>query len=229
MSGTEMIMGAIKKMDININARIDTLEKQNDSILTEFRTLKEEFNSLSKNQQTIIEELADMNLEIIKLKQDAVNSDVIITGIPEVKDEKLLDVVNKVLQEYKMVLRDTDINSIYRMKSKSDALNFSPICIELYSRKFKGVLNKQQKVLGPVLLNLIDKSLPKTDLRKIYFKDRLTKYNMELLKETRKFKADNNYKYVWFQNSDILLRKAEKSPCIKICSSADLIRLGNNG
>lgn len=226
MSGTKVIMDAIRKMDENINSRIDTLEKQSNTILTEFRLLQEDVNNLTKNQNKMREELLDMNIELNTLKQNAVNSDVIITGIHEVKDEKLLDVVNKVLQEYKLVLRNTDYNSIYRMKNKSDTSKFSPICIEFYSGALKGAIIKQQKILGPVLLHMIDKSLPETDLRKIYFKDRLIKYNMELLKAARRFKADNNYKFVWYQNSDVLLKKNETSQCVKIRSPADLVRLG---
>lgn len=228
MSGTKVIMDAIRKMDENINSRMDNLEKQNNAILTEFRLLQEDVNNLTKNQIKITEELYDMNLEMNTLKQNAFISDVIITGIPEIKDEKLFDVVNKVLQEYKLVLRNTDYNSIYRMKNKSSTSQFSPICIELYSRTLKGAILKQQKVFGPVLLHLLDKTLPKTDLRKIFFKDRLIRYNIELLKEARKFKADNKYKFVWYQNSDILLKKNETSHTIRIRSSADLVRLGNN-
>lgn len=227
MSGTREIMDAIKKMDGNINKRIDTLEEQNNSIIGEFRVLKEEMNKLTKNQEKISDELYEMNLELITLKQKSINSDVIITGIPEVKDEKLFDVVNKVLHEYKLTLRNTDYSSIYRMKSKTNTTKFSPICIEFYSRIPKGAIITQQKNLGPILLNTIDTSLPNTDLRKIFFKDRLIKYNMELLKEARKFKADNGYKYVWFQNTDILLKKNETSQNLRIRSKADLLRLGN--
>lgn len=227
MSGTKEIMAAIRKMDENINARIDTLEKQNNSILAEFRMLKENVQTLTENQKKICDDLFDMSLEMNTLKQKSMNCDVIITGIPEIKNEKLFDIVNEVLHGYKLVLRSIDYNSIYRMKSKSNTIKFSPICIELYSRSLKGAIIKQQKELGPVLLQMIDKSLPKSDLRKIFFKDRLIKYNMELLREARKFKEDNGYKFVWFQNSDILLKKNETSQCVKIRSSADLVRLGN--
>lgn len=63
------------------------------------------------------------------------------------------------------------------------------------------------------------------DKRKIYIQNRLTPFNQELLQDARKFKLDNNYKFVWFQNTDVLLKESDSSKIIRIRSKADLLVL----
>lgn len=71
----------------------------------------------------------------------------------------------------------------------------------------KSKIIQSQKINGPVFLHSIDKNMPRDDLRKVYFKDRLTNENLSLLRECRSFARQNGYQFVWTQDTTILLKK----------------------
>lgn len=60
------------------------------------------------------------------------------------------------------------------------------------------------------------------DERKIFFFHHLTVHNLNLLNETRKLKESLDIKFVWFQNNQVLVRKAEKEKILSIKSKNDL-------
>lgn len=222
------LMEAINSMDKKLCDRMDKIEEQNNTIISDIKNLKTNFKRLAESNQELKDELDKVNLEVNNLKQCFLSSDVVITGIPYNQGEVLQDIVKAVCIKYKVDLNTTDYKSIYRLRKRNSTLPYSPICIELYSRTLKGALMSQQKTLGPVLLHMIDSTLDKKDKRKIYFKDRLTPFNNELLVEAKKFCAENQYKYVWFQNCDILVKKSETSKTIKIVIKSDLLNLKNS-
>lgn len=224
MSGNGEILRAIEALDTKLNKRIDSIEAQNNDILSEFRSLKSEFVDLSKQHKKLSEEFIIVKRELNKLNQKSFDCDVIITGIPDNPKEILLDTVNVALKHLNIKLKPSDINSIFRMKNKNNKSDISPICLELFSRTVSGLIFHEQKLKGPALLNTLI-SLPANDLRKVFIKPRLSRFNQHLMNEARKFKAEHNFKFLWFQNKDILLKESESSRIFQIRSEEDLQRI----
>lgn len=222
------LMSAITSLDNKICTRIDKIEEQNNQIISDIKNLQANFKNLSESHEKLKVDLDQVNIEINYLKQSILSSDVVITGVPYHQGEALGDIVKVICKQYKVDLSSTDYKSLYRLRSRNSTSPHSPICIELYSKTLRGAIMKQQKRLGPVLLHMIDSTLLKTDKQKIYFKERLTPYNNALLIETKKFCIENQFKYVWFQNCDILVKKTESSKPTKIVVKADLLKLKNN-
>lgn len=225
MSGNGEILRAIEALDTKLNKRIDSLESQNNDILSEFKSLKKDFADLSKQHKKLSEEFTIVKRELNKLNQKSVDSDVIFTGIPDNPKENLLDTVNGALKHLNIKLKPSDVNSVFRMRSKNNQTGFSPICLELFSRTVSGLIFHEQKIQGPALLNTLLTSLPANDLRKIYIKRRLSRYNLHLMSEARKFRAEHNFKFLWFQNTDILLKESESSRIFQIRSEEDLQKI----
>lgn len=226
--GNEEILKAIMALDEKLNKRIDCIEKQNNDILREFKSLKDDFIVLSNQHKKLSQELYFVKLELNKLTQKSFDSDVIFTGVPEKPNEDLLETVNSALAHLNIKLKPSDVSSVFRMKNKKNESGFSPICLELFSRTVSGLIFHEQKVKGPALLNTYDKTIPKTDLRKIYMKARLSRYNQHLMSEARKFRSEHNFKFLWFQNAEILIKESEKSRVIPIRSEEDLIKLSED-
>lgn len=224
----DKLMEAITSLDNKICIRMDKIEEQNNTIISDMKNLQVNFKNLSESHVQLKTVLDQVNLEINNLKQCVLSSDVIVTGIPYREGENTIDIVKLVFKQYKLELSSTDFKSIYRLRNRNSTSLYSPICIELYSRTLKGALMLNQKRLGPVLLHQLDSQLAKSDKRKIYFKDRLTPYNNHLLAEAKKFCTENHYKYVWFQNCDILIKKTDTSKPAKIVITSDLLKLKNN-
>lgn len=221
----EAILRAIKDLDVKLNKRIDCIEEQNNDILREFKALKKDFGDLSNQHKKLSEELTVVKRELNKLNQKSFDSDVIFTGIPDNPKEILLDTVNSALKHLNINLRPSDVNSVFRMRNKNNKTGFSPICVELFSRTVSGLIFHEHKIKGPALLNTLVNSLPDNDLRKIYIKPRLSRYNLQLMSEARKFQAEHKFKFLWFQNTDILLKESESSRIIQIRSLEDLQKI----
>lgn len=223
--GNEEILRAIESLDLKLNKRIDNIEVQNNNILREFKSLKEDFIVLSTQHKKLSEELTVVKFELNRLNQKSLDTDIIFTGVPDKPNEDLLSTVNTALEHLNIKLKPSDINSVFRMRNKNNKTGFSPICLELFSRTVSGLIFHELKRKGPALLNTFDKSLPNTDLRKIFIKPRLSRHNQQLMSEARKFRAENNYKFLWFQNGDILLKESETTRVFAIRSEEDLVKL----
>lgn len=211
------ILRAIEALHLKLNIGIDSVEEKNSDILSEFQNLKNDFVNLSKQHKKLSEEFTDVKLELNKLNQKSLDSDIIFFGIPDYPNEILLDTVNDALRHLNIKLKPSDVISIFRMRNKKNETGFSPICLELFSRAVSGLILHAQKT------QMNDR--PVNDLRNVYIKPRLSRYNLDLMSEARKFQNENNMKFLWFQNSDILLRESDLSQIIKIRSEEDLLQL----
>lgn len=60
---------------------------------------------------------------------------------------------------------------------------------------------------------------------KIYINERLTKEKRILYLKTRSTAKASNFKFIWINNTDILIRKDEHSKILQIRSSTDLKKL----
>lgn len=215
------LMSAIKSMDDKINKRMDNIE----TIIAEFKNMKEHIVNLSKKQENQSHELTTISNELHTIKQNMLDNDFIITGVPEsISEISTLNTVNNVLNYYKVKITENDVKSCFRMRNNDNKSGCSPICVQLNSKTLRAAIFYQQRKLGPVLLSSINNSVSE-DKRKIYIQNRLTPFNQELLKDARKFKLDNNYKYAWFQNTDVLLKETDSSKIVRIRSKADLLAL----
>lgn len=212
------LMRAIQAMDEKLNKRMDNIE----TIIGEFKNIKKDFLKLEKNQEIQAKELSAVKFELNTIKQNLLDSDIIIVGVPDT----ITDTVNTVLVHLKAKVTEADVKSCYRMRNKNNKSGSSPICVELYSKTLRGAIFDHQKRIGPVLLSSVDKSVPATDKRKIFVQRRLTPFYQDLLASARKFKVENNWKFVWVQNTDVLLKETDSSRIIKIQTKADLLELG---
>lgn len=206
-----------------MNERLKTIEEQNTLILAENKQIREELDEVKENFTKVNQEVIYLKSELNILKQQNISCDVIVTGVPDYKDEKLLPLVNEILKKYALVIKEPDIHSLYRFRNRT---GYSPILICFRSKRGKEAIFASQKERGPVFLHQIDATVQVADKRRIVFKDRLTPENFHLLKEARKFKESNNFKYVWIRNSEqIVLRENDQGKPIVIHSLADIKKL----
>lgn len=229
-----------KELDVT-KAEIVTLKSQRDSEEDSVRKCEEDLiinntntNAVNKtiDLQSAITNISDevitVKTELNSLKQYNMDNDIVITGIPEVLKENLLELLNKMLVTYDVKLNKDDVKQIYRLKSKNCGVN-SPVLLELKDKNMKLKILEKQRTIGPIMLQAVLEGLPSDDLRKIYFKHRLTRENLVLLKEARSFGRSFNYQYVWTNGSTskVLMKKYCDSRVIEISSMKDIEKLKN--
>lgn len=170
----------------------------------------------------ICDDVCLVKKEINEIQQNSMSNDVVITGLFEEQNENLFDKVERVLTHYNIKLKKDDIKKIYRLKNKKCGKN-SPVLMVLKKNTVKCHILEMQKKYGPALLQAIYENLPKTDVRKVFFKHRLTKENLLLLRESRKVGRENGYEFIWTSsNASILMKRNSESRTIEIGSLKDL-------
>lgn len=68
----------------------------------------------------------------------------------------------------------------------------------------------------------IDRSNEDSKMASIIIKEHISAFNIRLLKDARKFSEIGIINFAWFQNANVLIRKAPNSKIIKIKSFDDL-------
>lgn len=208
--------------------RLSKIEEQNAKILEDSIQIKKDLEQVSVKYNHLNEEVTVIKQELIYMKQREVLNDIIVTGLPDTSGENLLTTINIVLHQYSLKLESDEIQTIFRLTNNNTSTNnrSSPILIQLKDKTIKNTIFDKQKSAGPILLQMVNTSLPSSDHRKIYFKDRMIKENQILMKQAREFAKSHNYKYVWFSKSQfILLKQSENSDIIRISGYHDIARL----
>lgn len=216
----------INKSNINLSTNeniTETLNQDADEIKTMFdkNTIKVTVTDIL-NEQRVCDDIITVKKEINELKQNNICDDIVITGIPETKNENLLEAVNSLLMQYDIVVKSTDLKSIYRLKNMKCGVN-SPILLILKNEYVKSLIMEKQKINGPILLPFIESACLMNPHQKVIFKHRLTIENLTLLRNVRRFCRENSYQFVWTTNdAKILIKKTSEDRPIKISSLKDL-------
>lgn len=190
-----------------------------------YKQLKDENSSLKNIVTGLQEENHFLNLEVSRLSigfnsitQENLSKNLIIAGIPFVEREDLPGLIIKAASILKVDLTPADFKAkrIFAKVNKG----FSNILVKFFDIeiKYKLIKNRKQFALLPTQLGFDNK-------KEILLFHQLTAYNLELLAGARKIKTKFNFKFAWFQNNQILLRKAEKTRIFAIRSKQQLIEL----
>lgn len=105
------------------------------------------------------------------------------------------------------------------------------IHVKFISNQIKQSVMKNKSIArsaSKLYLKYVDPSLANDNDKKIYVNESLTFQQRQLLRETMILKHDKKYKYVWVANTNILIKKDEKSKTIRIKTRGDLDALRNN-
>ncbi|CAH0725541.1 unnamed protein product, partial [Brenthis ino] len=162
--------------------------------------------------------------DINKKEQWARRSNIEIIGIPEAKNENLLNIISKIagVADVKNYVA-TDIDFITRVTPKhNDSKKSRPIIIRFLSRYKKDdflTRLREKKNLKCCDIGYVGNS------NRIYFNDHLTSFNKMILRKTKDLAREKKFKYVWIKNCSIMVRKNDTSPVLHIQSENDFKRI----
>nr|CAI5843001.1 unnamed protein product [Callosobruchus analis] len=170
------------------------------------------------------EQVAQNNLlkqEILQIKkqlntneQRELNKNMTIHGVPYQNQEKVLDIVKKIGEQLQVPIADGTITAFRVGKTNNDNRPIKVI--------FQDEETKTNMLRSKLKVTLNTQKLGFSTNRKIFLNHDLTKRNLELFKETQKFRKDNDYKFLWISSGKILLRKNENTKIILVEDEDDL-------
>lgn len=181
--------------------KITTLENELDNLKKQNTLLKIEFNT---NDQR--ERLA--NLEIV--------------GVPEEKNEKLIEIILNISKHIGVELSSTDIVSANRITPKIKVAGRSRIIIAKFnSRLLKDNILSSSRKCRTTSSDIGLHGDPKP----IYINEHLTYYNKQILKKCKDTAKAKEYQYIWTRNGRIFVRKNDTSAALHIKSEEDIKKL----
>lgn len=228
---TRTIRSQVQSVTSAIEASQQFLSSKFETILADFRSLKDENNRLKREiedlkvlQTSLSAVVYKQESEIDRQKQSSVANNAVMFGVPFEKNENLSQISAKIFDSIDAKSCCDSIVSVSRMFS-SDKHPNAPIRIVFKDRKTKDVVIKKQKESGRIASSKVGSY--KTGKKSfINIRDELTPLTVELLNALRQFQHKLNLKYVWPGRDGIVLVKRDaNSKPLEIRNRMDLDRL----
>lgn len=174
----------------------------------------------------------DLENKIIDLEDYSRRSNIEIQGLPESRNENLVDVVLNIANNIKCEMAKTDIDAIHRVphydKAKKTAKNVvvkfrTRLQKEDFFTRVKEYGRNQRRETGSTQPGI---SFPNID-GKVFINEHLTPRNKILLSQAKNFCKNNNIKYIWVRDGKIFARKSDGSRVINIVNVDSFSKLIN--
>jgi hypothetical protein len=192
------------------------------------KQLEEENKVVKMNQQHLSAEVNTFKAKLNELNQEQLNNDVLITNLPMNDGINADSVVKNIFN----LLRcdDRDITKKYKILNNKTGTRrkYHHICLTFKddTTKEKFLCNKRK--LGPIFWEqILPDAMTKdqNNSKEIYINEKLTSYNLQLVREARRRRKNGLLAFAWNQRGSVLARKIDGGPIHKLRLLDDLDRL----
>lgn len=217
-----------------VEESIAHLSVKYDDFSSKMSGIDQDMKSLKKQQECICEENGKMKREILLLQskleeaeQRSRSHNVEIRGVPESESENLLIVIENLCSYLKMNLDPSEVCDIFRSGRKILPDKPRPIVVIFKSLSIRNNLLRLVKQFNK---NCKDSSARfKTDYlcldlhsRPVYVSEHLTLKMKQLFGKSRQVALKQNFKFCWYSNGRIYLKKDENSKPVPIINEESL-------
>lgn len=221
------LMMGFKISQDKTTSKLDSIEKQISDLQTNQTTLISRVDIIESNMNFIQNKVQQNDDLTNYIHQQALENDIVLMGLPQIKNDELPTIIQKLNAELEMTLdikRDFKKLFIQNDKNRRNSI----IKGKLYNLSTKDKMIENFKKKKPITAEKIA-TLPEDSPfrgKEISITGNLTAQNRFLLKETQKFK--HIFQYIWADNNGrILARKNEKTPAIHIKNVEHLNKIVN--
>lgn len=191
-----------------MRGKFDNFGKQLQEIVSSLKEMRDENKVLKEHNIKLHNEISFLSNRVNILEQKAIENFIEIIGVPEFKEEDCLNTA-KIMAD-KLGVESTVIKA-FRVQSKT--VN--------KSRKLVVELTCHQSSINAIIC--LKKQKPKGNMfhekwgsEAIYVNNYLTQFNRNLHFKTKIFAREAGFKYVWFKDSKLFIKKNENSKAIHI-------------
>lgn len=230
----------VKQMRAQIKKQLDAFNKVSESqafLSNQFEDLQAEIKNIRKDNKKMKADIEHLKREkidldkrvqqleqcITKSKQDNNSNCMIITNVPKIgADVDLRKVVVKISEQVEQPITNDAILNIYQVSSTKR--NTFPIVVKMKNDELKRKCIEFRKLGNKINFENIIPSLHNNG-KNINFHQLMEKEYSVLLSSAKKQAKEKGYKYVWFTNGTVLVRKTEEGPIIKIKDQNDISKI----
>lgn len=220
MTEVELTNEAFNSLTNSVNFmsdKFDLFGKQLQEIMQSMKNIIEENKILKEQNNNLRNDFNILFKKTNSLEQKSLENFVEIVGVPKINNEDCKITIEKIATSLNV---EIGIVNAFRIQSKFNNKP-SKIVVEVTSKRCKRDLmetSRKNKLTG----NRVDVNW-KND--PIYINDNLTQFNRNVFFKTKAFARDSGYRFVWFRDSKIFIKKNENSKAILIEDELSLTKL----
>lgn len=189
--------------------------------------LKARVDTIDRQQVTIVDELCFLSSELAESQQAPLAANATLRGIPETEniDSHLLSAVKLVLKKC-LPGAHNSVVSVERIGRLRKEEKGRPIVIKFIDSEKQKEVIKAFRNHPPTLADITfnDKTTAGTSNDKLYLNDQLGRINSRVYYNARKLLKTGAVKFVWCTEGRIFVRKAEGEPAFKISHITQLAK-----
>lgn len=223
---------AILKQFNEISERVTAVEKEQKEqgkalnfYGEELEVIKQEIVNIkaARNETTMSSSRISKSVE--KIEQERNLKTLIVDGVPPTNKENLFMVIEKLAGELEVMCSSSDIDSVFRVKQKTDSPKPPAIIVKFNNMGARDALYDGRKWM--VKKNITTKSIGMEGEigSSIYINEQLSKDELELFYKARQKKRELSYKYCWTFHGNVYMRKDRTTDPVRISNSTGLIDL----
>lgn len=199
----------------------DQVKEQLTKIANEQKKMRKEIDRMSENEKAMKKRIDKLEMELAKDKQKSNENHVIITNMPKV-DYDLKDAIVAIGKQVGCNIDPSGIIDVFQNENKK--FKTHPIIVKLRTGDFKKKCAEFRKNGSKIDLKKLKVNDDIGD-RNVNFHSMLEKEIADLLKQAKAVAKKKSYKFVWVSDSNVLVRKGDDTPVIKIKSTEDLKKI----
>lgn len=207
-----------KEESSDVLSKLESMEQKMDKMLKNSEEQKIEIAALKKKMSSVLDEnqglkkqVEEMKDHVDELQQRSRMNNIIINGIQQNRNEDIYKVVEQIGLKLKIKDPLSQVQVAHRVNSTNKDKS-KPIVVRLLNTKTRDQWTSAYRS-------------NKLWEQNFYVNEHLTKRNQDILYKTKKFKAENGFKYVWVRDCKIFIRKTENTRVFVIRREEDLKRV----
>lgn len=208
------IIGKIRKIEGELRNQNEKLEGM-ELIIQEIVEFKQDLKEVKAENLVMKKKMTDLEMELDQIKNDANRSKIELTGIPEVAGENLKAVVNKLATLGKVDLKEADIKSVIRSKTRNSRPGI--ISVEFVQAITRDEFMKKVKQRKP-----IQHDIGFTGNDKVFINEKLTVKAKTVLYHVKVEAKNKNWSSVWTYAGQVYIKIESQGQPILIKNLDDL-------
>uniref|UniRef100_A0A6M2D2E2 Putative crack-1 is transposable element n=2 Tax=Rhipicephalus microplus TaxID=6941 RepID=A0A6M2D2E2_RHIMP len=194
-----------------ISTKFDEFEQKFCHQEADLKDIKKKVSELEKKDDLNQVICAQLEKEMHDLEFRSRQLNLELHGIREVANENLMVTLNDVADKLQVPhLMESDVANVHRIPAKHGKVPGIIVRFTKQAIRDQWIRNKK---------NLKDSHPP------IFMQENLTRRNRELLQATKECAKDKGYKFVWYLNGKVLVRKSEGVNAVHVKGKSDLEHL----
>lgn len=218
-----------KGQEISFNKSYEVLSEkleENTKSVTDHKQSLEKclaiIDGLAEENRNLTKKVSELEQKIDDMEQYSRLNSVEIQGVPENKNEDIVQVVKEVGKALNMDISESMIDACHRLGRRPGPGGPPPgIIVRFVRRLDKEELMKKRRVKSNFSTRHMNLGMDQP----VYINEALSPARRRLLAEARKLKREKEFRFLWVRNGKIFIRREEAGKVIQVTCQADLANL----